>query len=118
MANGKTELAQKEMCEKYGTPWFSAPGHMKVGVARNLQSAVLPVNGLRHPPTENTTGWYIWAGQGDLPSDPDVFVPLHAEHLAEWRPEVLKFLGLPPGWRFLTDGQYEDVWEDPSLLDV
>jgi hypothetical protein len=118
VAHDKTELAQTEICEKYGTPWFPAPGHMTVGVARNLQSPVLPVNGLRHPPTENTTGWYIWAGQGDLPADPDFFVPLHAEHLAEWRPEVLKFLGLPPGWRFLTDGQYEDVWEDPSLLDV
>jgi hypothetical protein len=40
-------------------------------------------------------------------------------HLSSWRPEVLKFLGLPPGWRFLTDVKgYEDVWHDPSLLEM
>jgi hypothetical protein len=91
---------------------------MKIGVALNIKTSTVPVNGLRHPSTKDTTGWYLWAGDaGPLP-DPDFFVPLHVEHLAEWRPEVLKFLGLPPGWRFLTDGNYEDVWEDPSLLDI
>jgi hypothetical protein len=30
--------------------------------------------------------------------------------------EILKFLGLPPGWRFLTDGLYVDVWYDAALL--
>jgi len=48
--------------------------------------------------------------------EPDAFVPLHVEHLAAWRPEILRFLGLPPGWRFLTDGSYVDVWYDAALL--
>jgi hypothetical protein len=43
---------------------------------------------------------------------------MHVWHLANWRPEVLRFLGLGPGWRFLMDGAYEDVWHDPKLLDV
>jgi hypothetical protein len=30
----------------------------------------------------------------------------------------VRFLGLPPGWRFLVAGDYEDVWEEQSLLDV
>jgi hypothetical protein len=64
----------------------------------------------------DTSGWYIWAGEGSPSSDPDFFVPLHLEHLSEWRPEILKFLGLPPGWRFLTAGKYEDVWYDATLL--
>ena len=91
---------------------------MKVGVALNIKSSTIPINGWRHALTEDTTGWYLFAGEGDPSPDPDFFVPLHVEHLAEWRPEVLKFLGLPPGWRFLTDGDYEDVWEDLSLLDI
>ena len=40
-----------------------------------------------------------------------------AEHLVEWCPQILKFLGLPPGWRFLIAGDYEDAGFDKSLLD-
>jgi hypothetical protein len=118
MAKDQIELAQKAICAKYRTGWHSAPEQKIAGVARNLRSPALPVHGLRHPPTENTTGWFIWAGEGGPSSDPDFFISLHVEHLVEWRPEVLKFLGLPPGWRFLTDGHHEDAWEDPALLDV
>ena len=75
----------------------------------------LPINGLRHPIEGETTGWYIWAGE-EYSEGPDFFVPLHVEHLAEWTPLVLKYLGLPTGSRFLITADYEDVWEDKSLL--
>jgi hypothetical protein len=74
-----------------------------------------PLNGLRHPPVGETSGWYLWAGE-QLGRDPDYFEPLHIAHLDEWAPLALKFMALAPGWRFLTDGQYEDVWFDPTLL--
>jgi hypothetical protein len=89
-----------------------------VGVARNLRDPdSWPVNGLRHPPEGGTTGRYLWSGD-ELSDDPDYFVPLHARHLIEWRPDVLPYLLLPPGWRFLIAPGYEDVWEDPALLEV
>jgi len=28
---------------------------------------------------------------------------------------ALPFLALPPGWRFLTDGSYVDVWQDEEM---
>jgi hypothetical protein len=47
----------------------------------------------------------------------DFFKPLHVSHIPEWAPLVLKYLGLPPGYRFLIDEKgYEDVWEDKSLI--
>ncbi len=111
------EKAQRALCSRFGAAWVAAPGHLKIGVARNVTSALVPLHGLRHPPEGDTCGWYLWAGEGGIPSaDPEFFVPLHVEHLRSWRPEALKFLGLPPGWRFLTDGAHIDVWEDPSLL--
>jgi hypothetical protein len=55
---------------------------------------------------------------GEPSDDPDFFVPLHVEHLAAWCPEAIRFLGLPAGWRFLVAGDYEDVWQDLSLLNV
>lgn len=107
---------QREICGRYSAGFVAAPKNLKVGIARNVLDRILPINGLRHPPLADTTGWYIWGGQ--LSSDPDFFVPLHVEHLIEWCPEAIRFLGLPPGWRFLMSGNYEDVWEDRSLLIV
>lgn len=112
------EEIQRDLCRAYGVVWVPAPSQLKVGVAPNVKSGAVPVNGLRHPPAGDTTGWYLWAGEGDPPPAAEFFVPLHVQHLVEWRPDVLKFLGLPPGWRFVTDGNYEDVWEDPALLNV
>lgn len=87
----------------------------KVGIARNVQSGAQPLNALRHRPEQDTSGWYIWAGE-EMSDDPDFFVPLHISHLAKWCPNLLPYLGLPPGWRVLLAPGYEDVWFDESLL--
>jgi hypothetical protein len=108
---------QHEICKQYGVPWVPAPDHLKVGIARNARTDLKPLNGLRHPPQGDTTGWYIWAGE-EFSAAPDFFEPLHVVHLAEWCPAALRFLGLPPGWRFLTAADYVDVWEDPKLFKV
>ena len=110
-----TIRSQHEVCERYGVPHCPAPPDSKVGVALNLRDKKVPVNGLRHPPEGDTTGWYLWGG-AELSADPDFFKPLHVEHLSDWCPEAQKYLGLPPGWRFLIAGDYEDVWYDESLL--
>lgn len=106
---------QEATCRKYGVAYVSAAVDLKVGISRNVRDGILPINGLRHPPAGDTTGWYIWAG-GEPSDAPDFFVPLHVEHLKEWCPDAIRFLGLPPGWRFLIAGEHEDVWEDRSLL--
>jgi len=108
---------QKRLCEQYQVPYFPAPLELKIGIALNVQDGIEPINGLRHPPEGDTTGWYIWAGE-ELSEAPDYFQPLHVEHLSEWCPLILKYLGLPPGWRFLSTKDYEDVWYDEKLLKI
>jgi hypothetical protein len=108
---------QQEMCRAYGVPWVEAPEHLKVGLARNVLAGLQPLNGLRHPPEGDSTGWYVWAGE-DLSRAPDFFEPVHVLHLAETCPSILRFLGLPSGWRFLTEGDYVDVWQDAGLLEI
>jgi hypothetical protein len=75
-----------------------------------------PIHGLRHPPAHDTNGWYIWAGE--FSTSPDFFAPIHTSHLIERLPQVLQFLGLPPGYRFLIAAEYVDVWFDSALLRV
>jgi hypothetical protein len=114
---GNSIAEQRRVCARFGAPWAESPENLKVGIALNVKSGLRPINGLRHPPQGDTTGWHIWAGE-EFSDDPDFFVPLHVKHLAEWCPEVLPYLGLAPGWRFLIDQDYEDVWEDTSLPDI
>jgi hypothetical protein len=110
--------AQTVICERFGVaPDVPAP-RSRVGVARNVrETRTWPLNGLRHPPEEGTSGWYLWRGQ-ELSSTDDFFQSLHAEHLAEWAPDALPYLALPAGWRFLLTPDHEDVWYDEKLLDI
>jgi hypothetical protein len=117
MSTSNEMQQQRDVCDRYKVEFVPAPRHLKVGIAQNVREGILPINGLRHPPAGDTTGWYIWAGE-EMSDDPDFFAPLHVEHLVEWCPDAVRFLGLPPGWRFLVAGDYEDVWQDQSLLDV
>ena len=108
---------QLKICKKFEAPFVEAPFNLKLGISLNVRDGVLPINGLRHSPEGDTCGWYIWAGE-EFSDDPDFFVPLHVEHLKEWCPLVIKYLGLAPGWRFLVTPKYEDVCEDRNLLNI
>lgn len=108
---------QKNICEKYNTIWFDTPLDLKIGISKNIKSGIMPINGLRHKPENGTAGWYIWAGEFSFQYD--FFTPIHIFHLVEKYPELLKYLGLPPGYRFLIDDKgYEDIWFDEKLLDI
>lgn len=111
------EELQREVCRKFGADYKSAPPNLKIGIAQNVKEGIAPINGLRHSPEGDATGWYIWAGE-ELSDEPDFFKPLHVEHLDEWYPQIKKYLGLAPGWRFLIAGDYEDVWFDEALLNL
>lgn len=107
--------AQRRLCERVGVvPVHPDPAQI-VGIALDTLH-LEPLNGLRHPAEGDTCGWYIWGGS-DLSQAPDFFQPLHVAHLSGRCPRALKYLALPPGWRFLDGPRQEDVWSDPALLD-
>lgn len=106
---------QTKKCRTYGAEFLPSDSSLKVGVSNDLFSGAMPFNGLRHTPELGTTGWFLWSGI-EFSNDPDFFVPVHLYHLLERNSLILQFLGLAPGWRFLTDGTYEDVWYDDRLL--
>lgn len=105
------------VCEWQGVEPVPPTPSSKIGLAMSTLGQ-RPVHALRHPPQGSTNGWYIWCGEG-FSEDPDFFAPLHVEHLAQYLPEIMEYLELPPGYRVLVDGaNYEDVWFDAALLDV
>ncbi|MHA3046219.1 immunity protein Imm33 domain-containing protein [Riemerella anatipestifer] len=106
---------QRAICKKYGQDFFNTSLELKIGISDNFDSGEMPLNGLRHFPEGDTSGWYIWAGE--YSTSDNFFKPMHIFHLFKSFPEIIKYLGLPPGNRFLVDNQgYEDVWFDDNLL--
>jgi hypothetical protein len=111
-------VKQKEVCQKYGAQFLASPFDKIVGVATaSFEKFTMPINGLRHPiESEQTSSWYIWAGE--YSDADDFFKPMHIYHLLELCPKAITYLGLAPGWRFLFDNQYLDVWYDETLLNI
>ena len=108
---------EQSVCEWAGVePRTPEPG-TKLGIALATLGKK-PINGLRHNPENGTNGWYIWCGT-ELSEDSEFFDSLHVEHIREYLPEVEEYLALPPGYRFLIDGNdYEDVWFEEELLNA
>ena len=103
---------QKKICEKYNSLWKPINKKFKIGISDNWNEN--PINGLRHSQQEGTTGWFIWSGE--YSENDDFFKPISAEHLLQIRPEIIKYLGLEIGFRFLVDNKgYEDVWKDENI---
>jgi hypothetical protein len=112
----KIEEAQQALCCRYHATFVSTSPNDKVGFA-TATAGLIPINGLRHPPTVGTSGWYIWCGES-FSEAADFFEPLHAAHIYETLPVASHLLGLPAGYRFLSAGDYLDVWYDENLLHV
>ena len=108
---------QIAICTKLKLEWTPVRTDSLIAVNDSLFTATQPINGLRHPRHGTIEGWYLW--RSEMQEENDFFKPLHVWHLLEQRPIVLKYLGLPPGWRFQIDDKgYEDIWFDVSILDI
>ena len=107
-------MTDQDVATRLGIQPVPVDPSLKVGIALATVGET-PINGLRHSPMGDVSGWYLWGGT-HLASDPDFFAPLHASHLGEYLPEVIPYLSLPAGYRFLIAPQYEDVWFDEDLL--
>ena len=106
---------QKEICSMHNSTWKPINKKLNIGASADLVKD--PINGLRHPSEKGTTGWYIWTGE--YSEADDFFQPICVEHLLQKRPDIIKYLGLDIGFRFLVDKNgYEDIWFDEKLKNL
>ncbi|MFI0431275.1 hypothetical protein [Mariniflexile sp. HMF6888] len=107
--------AQKRICERYNSDFTQIDKKLFIGISTDLE--LEPINGLRHPKHGKMNGWYIWSGEWS--DAEDFFKPICLEHLIERKPDIIKYLGLDVGFRFLTDKKgYEDVWFDQNITEL
>ncbi|TDY35682.1 hypothetical protein [Janthinobacterium sp. 75] len=105
-----TELiseTQRRICDKFGLPAQAPEPMVALAIGSLAQS---PIYGTRIVLPENgTISWFIHCGEHDTASG--FYQPLHVEHLHEMLPQVLDYLALPSGAKFIIDREgYEDVW--------
>lgn len=101
--------SRKAVCERHNVAEFAVED--KVAVATSTLGRQ-PIYGTRVALPENgTISWFIHCG-GYSDAD-DFYQPVHTAHLAQMLPQVVDYLHLPPGAKFIIDDQgYEDVWMD------
>ena len=95
---------QRNICREYGADFVPPVPGSKVGIA--LPDARSSPRPRRSAAADRDRLPVVSIYAGDERSDAaDFYQPLCVEHLAEYCPFVLPLLALPPGWRFMADGQ-------------
>jgi len=84
---------QVSICARFGSPVVRINADAKMGVALD-SLARPPLNALRYPTQNGTSGWYIWGGE--FSGDADFFQPLHAAHISNLTPALIPYLALAP----------------------
>ena len=51
-----------------------------------------------------------------MSKEKDFFQPIHLAHLDVYCEEIIEYLALPSGWRFLIAPNQTEVWFDKKLL--
>lgn len=102
---------QKLLCEEVGSAYVEVSGDDVIAVAVHTLNQD-PIVGIRKASDAATkVSWYIYGGE-QVSSDAD-FEIMTVRELQDIAPEVLPYLALDQGFRFMIDADdYEDVWKE------
>jgi hypothetical protein len=105
-------LEQREMCKRFNVipsfPTFS----QKIVISNGVYEG-LPIEGVRYPSPNHMTGWWLTTDQYD--GNVKSLMTVHYFHVVFKRPDLIKYLALPSGYRFFA-GKEEDIWYDQKVL--
>ena len=97
---------KKKICGQYSSDFVLPDPGAKIGIAIDTLTT-MPITGVRRTPENGTDGWYIWGG--DYSPAVEFYQSLHLSHIGEVAPQVVPYLALAPGFKFIIDNEgYED----------
>ena len=74
----------------------------------------LAIDAVRYPSPEHMSGWWLTTDLYD--DNVESLMAVHYHHVAFKRPELIKYIALPYGYRFNTSGEEHDVWFDENAI--
>lgn len=103
---------QLEICKKFDVQPLSVLNKQMIVISEGVFEGD-PVEGVRYPSPQHMSGWWITTDKFN--GDSNTLRTEHVYHLLETRPELVKFLALPFGFRFKSN--VEEVWFDQKVAD-
>ncbi|QVM91933.1 hypothetical protein JYG34_02540 [Pseudomonas entomophila] len=98
---------QAEVCKRYEVSPKAPEDRVAIALDRLKES---PIYGVRiECPEGGRVSWFFYCGE--YSEEDDFYQVIHTRHLHEELPEVVNYLYLPEGSKFIIDREgYEDVW--------
>ena len=108
----KVSKAQEDMCAQFDTSASFVTFGQLVVISNGVYEG-LPLQGVRYNSPSHMSGWWLTTDlyDGNVKSLSNV----HYYHLAFSRPDLLKYLALPFGFRFFHSANGSDIWYDPKI---
>ncbi|UYV55660.1 immunity protein Imm33 domain-containing protein [Priestia megaterium] len=108
--------AQYSLCEVVEAE-FDAPTADKFVTVYTQIFESKEIQGVRYEEDGEKSGWLLYCEEQDLDSlHEGAFLTLRLYELTLKRPDLLKFLGLPTGYRFVLKEDEYNAWEDRNLF--
>lgn len=100
---------QQALCAAYGADFSPPRPDQLVAINEGVYEGE-PVDGVRYPAPPHMSGWYICTDRYD--GDITQLMLEHCYHLTVARPDLARYLALPPGFCFDLIGEEPAVWFD------
>lgn len=101
--------AQSELCSYYGLP-VQFPNFSQMIVISDGVYEGNDIEGIRYESPEHMSGW--WLITDDYNDDIESLKTVHYHHVAFTRPDILKYLAIPFGFRFLMENGNVAICKD------
>jgi hypothetical protein len=100
---------QHDFCVEVGAQFAPPRADKKAAISAGVYEGE-PVEAVRYPSPEHMSGWWLTTDRynGDIKS----LQVVHLYHVSAARPELVRYLALPYGWRFASGGQ---AWFDERV---
>lgn len=103
---------QHQVCERLGAPFSTPRADQLIAISAGVYEGD-SVQGVRYHAPDHMSGWYVTTNRFD--GDMSTLVIDHLYHLTAMRPDLARFVALPPGYRFDTSNGEDDVWFDVGV---
>lgn len=104
--------SQQQFCLSIGAEYEPPCADQLVVISEGVLEGE-PLQAVRYPSPPHMSGWWLTTNRynGDIKS----LTQEHLYHVTALRPEVMRYVALPFGYRFYLDNKKEDVWFDKKV---